>query len=52
MKKQSNKSKSIFDIKVKLTVDEKLSKLDLKSQAPKQLAEANKRLKKIKSLPK
>jgi hypothetical protein len=38
--------------KLILTVDERLSKLDLKSLAPEKLAEANKHLNKMRSLPK
>jgi hypothetical protein len=46
------KQKGIFDRKVNLTVDENLSKLNVKDLAPKKLAGANRHLKKMKSLPK
>ena len=52
MKKSTKKQKSVFDQKVILTVDKRLNNLDLKALAPKKLAEANRRLKKMKSLPK
>jgi hypothetical protein len=50
MKKQSKQS--LFDRKVTLIVDENLNRLKGKILAPKKLAEANKLLRKIKSLPK
>jgi hypothetical protein len=52
MKKSAKKQQSVFDQKVNLTVDKRLNNLDLKALAPKKLAEANRRLKKMKSLPK
>jgi len=52
MKKLIKKQKSIFDSKVTFTVSEKLNKLNVEMAAPKKLAEANRHLKKIKSLPK
>ena len=52
MKKVAKNGKSIFGRKVNLTTDEKLNKLDVKTLAPKKLAEANRRLKKLNSLPK
>ena len=52
MKKLIKKGKSVFDLKVTLTEDERLNKLNIQSVAPKKLAEANKHLKKIKTLPK
>jgi hypothetical protein len=52
MKKQSKKSPNLFDRKIILIVDEKLNQLKGKILAPKKLAEANKLLSKIKSLPK
>lgn len=52
MKKLIKKQKGLFDRKVNLTVDEKLSKLNVKALAPKKLAVANRHLKKMKSLPK
>jgi hypothetical protein len=51
MKKQIKKRKSIFARKVTLTVDERLSKLNVEALAPKKLAEANLHLKKMKTLP-
>lgn len=52
MKKVAKKGKSILERKVNLTPDEKLNKIDVKALAPKKLAEANRRLKKLNSLPK
>jgi hypothetical protein len=52
MKKTSSKTTSLFDREVSLVVDEKLNRLKGKVLAPKKLAEANKLLRKIKSLPK
>lgn len=52
MKKMLKKQKSLLDRRVNLTIDEKLSKLNVKALAPKKLAEANTHLKKMKSLPK
>jgi len=52
MKKLVKKQKSLLDRRVNLSVDERLSKLDMKALSPKKLAEANKHLKKMKSLPK
>jgi hypothetical protein len=51
MKKQPKKSTDFFDRKVTLIVDEKLNKLKGKVLAPRKLAEANKLLRNIKSLP-
>ena len=52
MKKRTKKSADLFDRKITLVVDEKLNKLKGKILAPKKLAEANKLLRNIKSLPK
>jgi hypothetical protein len=52
MKKTSQKTTNLFDREVSLTVDEKLNRLKGKVLAPKKLAEANKLLRKVKSLPK
>jgi len=55
MKKQSKNSTNstnLFDREITLIVDEKLNRLKGKVLAPKKLAEANKLLSKIKSLPK
>lgn len=52
MKKQPKKSTNLFDREITLTVDEKLNRLKGKILAPKKLAEANKLLRKVKSLPK
>jgi hypothetical protein len=52
MKKQSQKSTSFFDRKITLIVDEKLNRLKGKVLAPKKLADANKLLQQIKTLPK
>jgi hypothetical protein len=38
--------------KINLTIDERLDNLNVEALAPKKLAEANRRLKKMKSLPK
>lgn len=51
MKKPIKKKKNLFGGKVTLTIDERLNKIDLKALAPKKLAEANRHLKKMKSLP-
>jgi hypothetical protein len=51
MKKQVKKS-TVFDREVAMTVDEKLDRLKGRILAPGKLAEANKLLHKIKSLPK
>ncbi|HEY4063713.1 MAG TPA: hypothetical protein VGM30_17515 [Puia sp.] len=52
MKKQSKKSSNLFDREITLIIDEKLNQLKGKILAPKKLAEANKILRKVKSLPK
>lgn len=52
MKKLIKKQENVFDRKITLTVDERLNKLNVEVLAPKKLAEANRHLKKMKSLPK
>jgi len=52
MKKLIKVKKGLFDQKINFIHDERLDNLDLKSLAPKKLAEANKHLKKMRSLPK
>lgn len=51
MKKTPKKRKSMFKGKLKLTVDERLEKIDIYKIAPKKVAEANERLRNMK-LPK
>jgi len=52
MKKRIRISKGILNAKVTLTIDKELSKIDVKTLAPEKLAEANRRLDRMKSLPK
>ena len=52
MKKIEKKVKTSWGHEMTLTVDEKLNKLKGKILAPKKLEEANKHLRKMKSLPK
>ncbi|MDP4131426.1 MAG: hypothetical protein Q8918_16010 [Bacteroidota bacterium] len=52
MKKLAKNPGQIVSHKVTLTIDERLNELNVEALAPKKLAEANRRLKWIKSLPK
>lgn len=52
MKKLIKKQRSLFGQKVIVTVDERLNQLNVETLAPEKLAEANKHLRKMKSLPK
>jgi hypothetical protein len=52
MKKVERKVKTSWGSEITLTVDENLNKLKGRILAPKKLEEANKHLKKMKSLPK
>lgn len=52
MKKIIKSYSDLFNQEVTIKIDEKLGKLNLKALAPKKLAEANRHLKKMKSLPK
>jgi|GEM_PF-2502490 hypothetical protein len=52
MKKRIRIPKGIMNAKVTLTIDKELSKIDVKTVAPEKLAEANRRLERMKSLPK
>ena len=51
--KKADKTKGkLFDAKINITIDEKLSHLEGKILAPRKLEQANESLKRIKSLPK
>jgi hypothetical protein len=50
--KKIRKVKGLFDYKFRFIHDERLNNLDEKALAPNKLAEANKHLKKMRSLPK
>jgi len=52
MKKIVKAKKGLFGHKINFIVEERLSNLNLEALAPKKLAEANKHLKKMRSLPK
>jgi hypothetical protein len=52
MKKAIKRKRGLLDRKVVFIVDKSLNKIKAEDQAPKKLAEANERLRKIKSLPK
>ena len=52
MKKLTKKPGKIVSHKVTLSIDERLNELNVEDLAPKKLAEAKRRLKRIKSLPK
>jgi len=52
MKKVVKKKGKLFDVKLNITIDEKLSYLAGKVQAPRKLELANASLDRIKSLPK
>ena len=51
MKKMVKTHSSLFNKDVTITIDESLNKLKGKILAPKKLAQANKQLKKMKTLP-
>jgi hypothetical protein len=52
MKKAPQKKSSLLDQKIAFVVDKKLNKLKAEELAPEKLAEANRHLKRIISLPK
>jgi hypothetical protein len=52
MKKVPQKKQHLFDQKIVFIVDKNLNKLKAEELAPEKLAEANRHLKRIKSLPK
>ena len=52
MKKLIKKSNIQSDNVIKIVVDERLNKINVETLAPKKLAEANRHLRKMKSLPK
>lgn len=52
MKKVITSHSDLFNQDVTIKIDDRLSKLKLESLAPKKLEQANKHLKKMKSLPK
>jgi len=51
MKKVIKTHSSLFNKEVTITIDEKLNRLKGKTLAPKKLEQANKQLRKLKSLP-
>ena len=52
MKKLTKKPGKIVSHKINFTIDEKLNELNVEALAPKKIAEANRHLKRMKSLPK